>query len=135
MKKPEKLRAVLIDRDGVINEEPGPILKPEAFRFVPGSIEAVARINQAGWLCLLVTNQAALARGQMDLGNFPPLPENEPRTVPVGSQDGRHVFRPHHPDWDAGKKRSSPKNCGCRKPEPGLLEKPVVPMESFPRKR
>ena len=47
MKNPEKLRAVLIDRDGVINKEPGPILKPEAFRFVPGSIEAVARINQA----------------------------------------------------------------------------------------
>ena len=47
MKNPEKLRAVLIDRDGVINEEPGPILTPEAFRFVPGSIEAVARINQA----------------------------------------------------------------------------------------
>ena len=70
MKKPEKLRAVLIDRDGVINEEPGPILTPEAFCFVPGSIEAVARINQAGWLCLLVTNQAALARGQMDLGEF-----------------------------------------------------------------
>ena len=32
-------------------------------------------------------------------------------------------FCPHHPDWGAGKKRSSPKNCGCRKPEPGLLEK------------
>ncbi len=47
MKKPEKLRAVLIDRDGVINEEPGPILTPEAFRLIPGSIEAVARINQA----------------------------------------------------------------------------------------
>ena len=94
MKKPEKLRAVLIDRDGVINEEPGPILKPEAFRFVPGSIEAVARINQAGWLCLLVTNQAALARGQMDLGNFRRYPKNEPGTVPVGSQDGRHVFLP-----------------------------------------
>ena len=75
MIKPEKLRAVLIDRDGVINEEPGPILKPEAFRFVPGSIEAVARLNQAGWLCLLVTNQAALARGQMNLGNLLPLPE------------------------------------------------------------
>ena len=70
VRKPEKLRAVLIDRDGVINAEPGPILKPEAFRVVPGSIEAVARINQAGWLCLLVTNQAALARGQMDLAEF-----------------------------------------------------------------
>ena len=52
VKKPEKLRAVLIDRDGVINEEPGPILKPEAFRFVPGSIEAVAgSTKQGGFAC------------------------------------------------------------------------------------
>ena len=124
MKKPEKLRAVLIDRDGVINEEPGPILKPEAFRFVPGSIEAVARINQAGWLCLLVTNQAALARGQMDFAEFSAVTRKMNRELfRSGARMDAMYFCPHHPDWEAGKKRSSPKNCGCRKPEPGLLEK------------
>ena len=75
MKKPEKLRAVLIDRDGVINEEPGPILKPEAFRFVPGSIEAVARINQAGWLCLMVTTKRPWRVDKWTLGDMPLLPE------------------------------------------------------------
>ena len=40
-----------------------------------------------------------------------------------GARVDAMYFCPHHPDWDAGKKRSSPKNCGCRKPEPGLLEK------------
>ena len=66
---PSGLLAVLLDRDGVINEEPGPVLGPEAFRIISGSAEAVARINEAGWLALIVTNQAALARGQMDSKN------------------------------------------------------------------
>ncbi|MCH2291644.1 MAG: D-glycero-beta-D-manno-heptose-1,7-bisphosphate 7-phosphatase, partial [SAR324 cluster bacterium] len=107
MKKPEKLRAVLIDRDGVINEEPGPILKPEAFRFVPGSIEAVARINQAGWLCLLVTNQAALARGQMNLGEYAAVTRKMNRELfRSGARMDAMYFCPHHPDWDVWKKRS-----------------------------
>ena len=46
------LLAILMDRDGVINEEPGPVLEPAEFRMISGSAEAVARINETGWLDL-----------------------------------------------------------------------------------
>ena len=46
-----KLRIVLLDRDGVINQEPGPILTSDQFVMIPNSASAVARINAKGWLC------------------------------------------------------------------------------------
>jgi len=56
------LRVILLDRDGVINEEPGPILSPEQFVMIPKSAAAVARLNARGWRCFVITNQAAFAR-------------------------------------------------------------------------
>ena len=122
MKKPEKIRAILLDRDGVVNEEPGPILEPSTFRFIHGSIEAIARINKAGWLCLLVTNQAALARGQMNHADLSAVTQKMNHVL---LQGGAHIdamyFCSHHPEWDCGRKLAQPRPCGCRKPEPGLL--------------
>ena len=60
-----RLRVILLDRDGVINHEPGPILNPEQFTMIPGSADAVTRINAQGWKCFVVTNQAAIARGDL----------------------------------------------------------------------
>ncbi len=56
-----RLRVILIDRDGVINHEPGPILNPDQFVMIPGSADAVAKINAKGWKCFVVTYQAAMA--------------------------------------------------------------------------
>ena len=58
-----KVRVILIDRDGVINQEQGPILYPEDFVMIPKSAAAIARINDNGLLCFVITNQAAFARG------------------------------------------------------------------------
>ncbi len=60
-----KLRVILIDRDGVINHETGPILNPDQFAMIPGSADAVAKINAKGWKCFVITNQAAIARGDL----------------------------------------------------------------------
>ena len=60
----------------------------------------------------------------MDLAEFSAVTRKMNRELfRSGARMDAMYFCPHHPDWDAGKKRSSPKNCGCRKPEPGLLEK------------
>ncbi len=118
------LLAVLLDRDGVINEEPGPVLEPAEFRMISGSAEAVARINEAGWLALIVTNQAALARGQMELKDFAEITHAMNRSLAEkgASVDGQYLC-PHHPDWFQGKKLSEPGTCACRKPETGLLRR------------
>ena len=65
-----RLRVILLDRDGVINHEPGPILNPEQFVMIPGSADAVARINSQGWKCFVITNQAAIARGDLNEEEF-----------------------------------------------------------------
>ena len=62
-----KLSVILLDRDGVINREPGPILYPEDFVMIPRSADAIARINDNGLLCFIVTNQAAFARGDLNV--------------------------------------------------------------------
>ena len=119
-----KLQAVLLDRDGVINEESGSVLEPAGFHFIAGSAKAVARINKAGWLALVITNQSALARGKMELRNFVEITH----VMNLGLANfGAHLdgqyFCPHHPDWHLGKRLSKPWICNCRKPELGLLQR------------
>ena len=55
----------MLDLDGVINHEPGPIISPEKFVMIPKSAAAIARINDKGWLCFVITNQAAFASGYL----------------------------------------------------------------------
>ena len=69
------IRVVLLDRDGVINEEPGPILSPEKFVMIPKSAAAVARLNARGWRCFVITNQAAFARGDLSESVFQTITE------------------------------------------------------------
>ncbi|MDT5123782.1 MAG: D-glycero-D-manno-heptose 1,7-bisphosphate phosphatase, partial [Acidobacteriota bacterium] len=58
-----KRRAVFMDRDGTISEEVGYINHPSRYRVFPFAAEAVRLLNEAGWLAILVTNQAGVARG------------------------------------------------------------------------
>ena len=119
----KKLRVILLDRDGVINQEPGPILTPEQFVMIPKSAAAVARLNAKGWQCFVITNQAAFARGDLSETIFQTI------TAIMGSElekSGAHIdgqyYCPHHPDWKNGQRRKEPKPCACRKPGTLLLE-------------
>lgn len=119
----KKLRVILLDRDGVINQEPGPILTPEQFVMIPKSAAAVARLNAKGWQCFVITNQAAFARGDLSETIFQTI------TAKMGSElekSGAHIdgqyYCPHHPDWKNGQRRKEPKPCACRKPGTLLLE-------------
>lgn len=102
-----------MDRDGVINEDSDDYIKsPEEWLPVPGSIDAIARLSQAGYLVAVATNQSGLARGYFDeftLANIHNLMNA------LVEEAGGHIdvvcYCPHHPD-DA---------CNCRKPLPGLL--------------
>jgi D-glycero-D-manno-heptose 1,7-bisphosphate phosphatase len=107
--------AVILDRDGVLNiKAPRAcyVTRPEQFAWVEGSLEAVRLLKEAGWLVLVVSNQAGIARGAMtqaDLETVHAKMLADLAAVGVGI-DQIYVC-PH--GWDEG--------CDCRKPKPGML--------------
>ena len=105
---------VILDRDGVINQyDGGYICSADDWHPIPGSIEAVARLCNAGHRIAIATNQSGIARGY-----YPPSELEAMHRKLIGlvtAAGGRvdHIaFCPHHPD----------EQCGCRKPRTGLLE-------------
>jgi len=107
-------RAVFLDRDGVVNRDsPAFIKSPEELEMLPGAAEAIARLERAGFVVAVVTNQSGIGRG---LFTEEALARTHARLIQeVEAAGGRiHAIRhcPHLPD--AG--------CACRKPLPGLVE-------------
>ena len=105
--------AVFLDRDGVINENRADHVKNwSEFKFLPGAIEAVARFTRAGVRVFVITNQAIINRG---LATTDVVDLLNRRMVQELERHGGHVhavaYCPHRPD----------EQCGCRKPQPGLL--------------
>lgn len=112
-------RAVFLDRDGVINVDHGFVHKVEDFHFVPGSADAMRRLQAAGWRLVVVTNQSGLARGLYAMADY------ERFTAHLQNQLAAHGVRvdallhcPHLPDAEVAAYRMQ---CDCRKPGPGML--------------
>ena len=105
---------VLLDRDGVINQEnPGSyILDPEQWIPIPGSTEAIARLTEAKIGVVILTNQSAIGRGLLDLPTLEAIHLRLKRTLEeAGGEVAGIFFCPHHPD----------DGCECRKPKAGLI--------------
>jgi D-glycero-D-manno-heptose 1,7-bisphosphate phosphatase len=116
-------RAVFLDRDGTVNRINGFITKPENFELLEDAAEAVKRINRAGYLAIIITNQPVIARGEATLEELE-LIHNKMETE-LG-KDGAFVddifYCPHHPDAGFPGERAEYKiECDCRKPKPGLI--------------
>jgi D-glycero-D-manno-heptose 1,7-bisphosphate phosphatase len=111
--------AIFIDRDGTLSEEVGYVNHLSRFRLLPFAVDAVRLINRSGFLAVLVTNQAGVARGY-----FPePLVEEVHTLVRQRMHDGGArldgiFYCPHHPSAGDAPYRQ---DCECRKPKPGLL--------------
>lgn len=110
-------KAVFLDRDGTINEEREYLYKVEECRFLPGVKEAVKRLNSAGYLVIVVTNQSGIARGYYTESDLERLHHymTEEFTDSGARVDGWY-YCPHHPEFPAGEAA-----CDCRKPLPGML--------------
>jgi D-glycero-D-manno-heptose 1,7-bisphosphate phosphatase len=113
--------AIFLDRDGTLSHEVGYVNHPSRFRLYPWSVDAVRAINDAGWLAVLVTNQAGVARGY-----FPEVVVKEvirrlEDSMAAGGArlDGLYVCL-HHPTLGEPPYR---KDCDCRKPRPGMLKR------------
>ncbi len=106
-------RFVLLDRDGVINEDSDAFIKtPEEWLPIPGSLEAIALLNQHGYQVAVITNQSGVARGLFDLAMLEKIHDKMYRMVDeLGGKIIAIYFCPHN----AGS------TCECRKPKPGLL--------------
>lgn len=107
-------RLIILDRDGVINFESKEFIKsPEEFTPIPGSLEAISKLNQAGFIVCVATNQSGVGRGlftEETLNNI----HNKMRKLlnEVGGHIDDIMYCPHLPD----------ENCECRKPKPGMIQ-------------
>jgi len=117
---PEAMRrAAFLDRDGVINVDPGYVHRIEDFEFVPGTIEACRELARRGWLLVVATNQSGIGRGLYTEQDFHALTGwMRSRFEQNGAPLAGVYFCPHHPTEarDAFRIR-----CECRKPAPGML--------------
>lgn len=107
------MKIIVLDRDGVINFDSDQFIKsPDEWKPIPGSLEAIARLNEAGWRVVVASNQSGVGRGLFDMDTLNAI--NEKMTKALGHVSGRLdaiFFCPHAAD--------SP--CACRKPKPGMF--------------
>jgi D-glycero-D-manno-heptose 1,7-bisphosphate phosphatase len=114
-------RAVFIDRDGTISEEVGYINHPSRFRVFPYSAAAIKLLNDNGWLAIVVTNQAGVARGYFAEDMIQTI--HETLKQEMAATDARIdaiYYCAHHPSVGDPPYRV---DCDCRKPKPGLIRR------------
>jgi D-glycero-D-manno-heptose 1,7-bisphosphate phosphatase len=122
-----KRRAVFMDRDGTISEEIGYVNHPSRYRVFPYSAEAVRLLNEAGWLAVLVTNQAGVARGYFTeemIGSVHNILRAEMERG--GARLDAIYYCAHHPSVGQSPYRV---DCDCRKPKPGLIHRAAEELE------
>jgi D-glycero-D-manno-heptose 1,7-bisphosphate phosphatase len=107
------LKLVILGRDGILNVyREGHVKAPEEWLPMPGALEAVARLNHAGWHVVVATNQAGIGRGMIDMASVNSVHARMHQAMhAVGARLDAVFFCPHTPE-DA---------CDCRKPLPGML--------------
>ena len=114
-----KKLALFLDRDGVINVDHGYVHTPEKFEFVDGIFEIVAAANKAGYLVIVVTNQAGIGRGYYSEAQFHALTDwMKTKFIENGGRIDAVYFCPYHPEYGVGKYR---RESDCRKPAPGMI--------------
>jgi D-glycero-D-manno-heptose 1,7-bisphosphate phosphatase len=108
------VKLVVLDRDGVINRDSDQFIKtPEEWRPLPGSLEAIARMNHAGFRVVIATNQSGVGRGLFEMATLNAIHEKMHRALAlVGGHVDAVFFCPHTADA----------LCECRKPKTGMLK-------------
>jgi len=116
------MKLVILDRDGVINEESDDYIKSEdEWEPIEGSIDAIARLCQADYRVVVVTNQSGIARGLLTIENLHAIHQRMHKEVSAGGGRIDAIFIcPHKPDDD----------CDCRKPRPGMLHSVMERLET-----
>lgn len=108
------MKLVILDRDGTINEDSADYIKhPDEWLPLPGALQAIARLNHAGWHVVVASNQSGLGRGLFDVSTLNAMHAKMHKLLAaVGGRVDAVFYCPHGPE----------EACRCRKPEPGLFE-------------
>ena len=108
------MKLVILDRDGTINEDSLDYIKSEAeWQPLPGALDAIARLNHAGWHVVVASNQSGLGRGLFDVATLNAMHAKLHKLLAAaGGRIDAIFYCPHAPD----------QACRCRKPLPGLFE-------------
>ena len=108
------MKLIILDRDGVINHDSEDFIKsPAEWIPIPGSLEAIARLNQAGYRVVVATNQSGIARGLFDVVTLNAIHQKLHNTAQQFGADIDAIFYCPHAADD---------NCDCRKPKPGMFD-------------
>ena len=119
------MKLVILDRDGVINQDSDDYIKsPAEWIPVPGSAEAIARLNQAGYQVVVATNQSGVGRGYYSLETLAAIHDKmREHIAAAGGELAGIFFCPHAPEH----------GCDCRKPAPGLIDQISAALETSVR--
>lgn len=107
------IKLVILGRDGILNQfRENHVAAPEEWIAIPGALEAVARINHAGWHVVVATNQSGIGRGMIDMSAVNAVHAHmNQQLAAFGGRVDAVFFCPHTPE----------DGCDCRKPKPGML--------------
>ncbi len=107
------MKLIILDRDGVINEDSDDYIKSvDEFVPIPGSLEAIGKLTQAGYTIAVATNQSGIARGYYDMATLQAMHDKlSTLLAPYHGRIDKFFICPHGPD----------DHCNCRKPKPGLF--------------
>ncbi len=108
------MKLCILDRDGTINEDSDQYIKsPSEWKPLPRALEAIAKLNHAGWHVVVVTNQSGLGRGLFDVASLNAMhTKMHTMLAAVGGRVDAIFYCPHAPE----------EFCNCRKPASGLYE-------------
>jgi D-glycero-D-manno-heptose 1,7-bisphosphate phosphatase len=108
------IKLIVLDRDGVINHDSASFIKsPEEWRPINGSLEAIAKLNFAGYRVVVATNQSGIGRGLFDMQTLNAIHEKMYQMLnPLGGRVDAVFFCPH----------TAQAQCECRKPKPGMYQ-------------
>ncbi len=116
------VKAVFLDRDGVINEDVDHLHRKEDFAFIPRAPQAIKLLNENGYTVIVITNQTTIARGICLEEDVVRLNRHMTELL---SQQGAKIdavyYCPHHPDPEKAQIRKYNIDCECRKPKPGMI--------------
>ncbi len=107
------MKLIILDRDGVINADSDQFIKsPEEWKPIPGSLEAIARLNQWGWRVVVASNQSGIGRGLFGMDMLNAINDKMVKSLAqLGGRIDAIFFCPHAAD----------STCECRKPKPGMF--------------
>lgn len=115
---------VFFDRDGVLNVDTGYVHRSQDFQWIPGAIEAIKWCHDRGYLTIVVTNQAGIARGFYDEAAFADLMDwVQGELAKHGARLDAVYHCPHHPTAGTG---PLTRTCACRKPAGGLIHRAIT---------